>query len=145
MFHHTKDGKASFRSKVHLEPGARPAKPNGASPMKKPEHGEPQAPHDAHSHEEHVTKTHPGKTEPHPVTGVHAHAAHHTGGGKYTTHTHHDDGSVESRDNRSHEEMVADQHEAFPPDEMAENEGSDQADGFATDLAGGIGGEGQAV
>ena len=143
MFHHGKDGKASFRSKVSPEPGARPAKPNGDSPLKKPVHGEPQAPHDAHQQEKHIKETHPGKTQAHPVTGVHAFHAHHTGGGQYTHHTHHDDGTVASREGQSEQDTKAAHDEAFPPEESAELEqdpmGNEGAE-YAGDMAEGIGG-----
>lgn len=103
------------------------------------EHGESQAPHGG-SGEEHVTKTHPGQTQPHPVTGVHAFHAHHTGGGKYRSHTHHDGGEVETRDHESHGDMMAAHQEAFPPDEQG---GQDQGGmGGYEDALSGVGGVG---
>lgn len=112
-------------------------------------HGAPMAPHNASSAERHVTETHPGHTQAHPETGVHAFHAHHTGshadgGSQYSTHTHHDDGTVETRENRSQDEMEQDHREAFPPGtETAE--GENQQDNFRDELAGGIGGEATAV
>ena len=102
-------------------------KPAAHAPMTEHEqkHGKAQAPHGATSQEKHVTETHPGKTQPHPETGVHAFHMHHTGehasgGPGYTTHTHHDDGTVETRENRTQAEAQQDQQEAFP--ETADNQ-----------------------
>jgi hypothetical protein len=103
-------------------------------------HGKPQEPHGGGSTEEHITKTHPGTTQPHPETGVHAFHANHTGGGKYTSHTHHDGGQVESRQHENAADMHSAMHEALPAEgggEMAGNMAPD--DGFGESL-GGIGG-----
>lgn len=147
-----KNGKFIPHGKVAQRPGA--SKPTvheraAGAPQEREKHaqkhGEPMAPHNASSGEKHVTETHPGKTQPHPTTGVHAVHAHHTGshdggGSQYTTHTHHDDGTVETRENRSQDEMEQDHREAFPPGtETAE--GEDQQEQFSDELAGGIGGE----
>jgi hypothetical protein len=79
------------------------------------EHGMAQTPHGGSS-EEHVTKTHPGKTQPHPVTGVHAFHSHHQGGGKYESHTHHDGGEVETRQHPDQQDMAGAMNEALPPE-----------------------------
>ncbi len=104
-------------------------------------HGRAQSPHGGgEAPEEHVTKTHPGTTEPHPVTGVHAFHAHHVGGGKFTSHTHHDGGEVERRDHPHAADMHQAHQEAFP------NEGGEQnpdREGDMSDFGeslGGIGG-----
>lgn len=93
--------------------------------------------------EKHVTETHPGETQPHPVTGVHAFHAHHTGGGKYTSHTHHDGGDVETRQHGSAEDMHQSMHEALPGDQEAsggqDHDIRDGGEDFA-DALGGIGG-----
>ena len=103
------------------------------------EHGEHQAPHGG-SAEEHVTKTHPGETQPHPVTGVHAFHAHHTGGGKFRSHTHHDGGDVETREHGSHEEAMSAHDEAFPS-EQGEPDGDEAMGGMDFEKSlGGIGG-----
>lgn len=111
MFHHDNSGKAKF--------GQRP------SPEAKPSEQKPMQPHDAHSAPEHVTKTHPGTTQPHPATGVHAVHVHHVGKGKsggpdYESHTHHDDGTVEKNDHANEEDMKDHMDNALP---------SQQADG----------------
>jgi hypothetical protein len=102
--------------------------------------GEAQAAHNGPAME-HVTKTHPGATTPHPVTGVHAHMSMHKGGGKYTSHTHHDGGEVESREHNSHQEMQQAHDEALPDENQGQPE---QDDGSGMDQMGelpGIGGE----
>jgi hypothetical protein len=111
-------------------------------------HGKAQEPHGGGSTEEHITKTQPGVTQPHPVTGVHAFHAHHAGGGKYTSHTHHDGGEVEKRDHGTAEEMHQAHQEAMPGQDASQ--GSEQqvaADGdmgeFGDSLMG-IGGGQQA-
>jgi len=116
-----------------------------ASTPQEKEHGPAQAPHGGGGGPEHVTKTHPGETQPHPVTGVHAFHAHHVGGGKYMSHTHHDGGDVETRHHPDHADMMNAHEEAFPPSE-GDNPGdnSDMRDGgmnFAESL-GGVGGAG---
>src|ERR1700690_865587 len=80
--------------------------------------------------EKHVTETHPGETQPHPSTGVHAFHGHHVGGGKYKSYTHHDGGEVEQRDHQSAGEMHQAMHEALPDDqENQEGQGNDIRDG----------------
>lgn len=116
----------------------------GANPQGEHEqkHGAAQAPHGGSS-EKHVTETHSGQTQPHPVTGVHAHHAHHTGGGQYTTHTHHEDGTVESKQGLSHPDMVADREQALPSEdgsnEMPNEPMGDDKSQYA-DMMSGIGG-----
>jgi hypothetical protein len=101
--------------------------------------GEAEAPH-GQTGPEHVTKTHPGETQPHATTGVHAFHAHHQGGGKYMSHTHHDGGDVETRNHPNHSEMSSAASEALPPDEQGE--GNDMHDGGMdfSEALGGIGG-----
>lgn len=91
---------------------------------------------------EHVTKTHPGETQPHPETGVHAVHIHHTGGGKFMTHHHHEDGTVETQHHQSADEAHQAAHESLPGEQESANQNSDIRDGgedFADQL-GGIGG-----
>ena len=104
-------------------------------------HGKAQAPHSGGGTEEHVTKTAPGTTEPHPVTGVHAISIHHNGGGKYTSHTHHDGGEVETRQHGSAGEAHQAAQEALPSEGQGNMESADRLpdEGFGDSL-GGIGG-----
>ncbi|MBU6231666.1 hypothetical protein KGP36_03275 [Patescibacteria group bacterium] len=100
------------------------------------EHGKSMAPHGG-SEEKHVTETHPGETQPHPVTGVHAFHAHHMGSGKFKSHTHHDGGEVETR----HHPNEADLHQAHKdafPDEFGDDDGTSQGEGsdFSDSLSG---------
>lgn len=143
-FHHGK-----FGPSTKGRPGAVSTTGSKTPPASNPqeqEHGEAQAPHGQQG-PEHVTKTHPGETQPHPVTGVHAFHAHHMGGGKYKSHTHHDGGEVETREHPNHGEMQSAMHEAMPDDGQEAQGGQDNdiRDGsmdFAEGL-GGIGGEQQ--
>lgn len=102
-------------------------------------HGKAQQPHGGGDTEEHVTKTHPGATQPHQVTGVHAFHAHHTGGGKFTSHTHHDGGNVETRQHDNEADMHAAHQEAFPSESAEGDHNMAPDDGFGESL-GGIGG-----
>ena len=140
-----KPGTPSMGKKI--TPGASSGPPKPGSLEHAKVHGAPQAPHGATSQEKHVKETHPGSTQPHPETGVHAFHAHHTGehgsgGAAYTTHTHHDDGTVETKENRTHDEMLADQNEAFPQsgDEMANEPAGQDKEEYA-ELMNGVGGE----
>jgi len=116
--------------------------PPVSSPQEKA-HGPAQAAHGGGS-VEHITKTEPGKTQPHPTTGVHAFHANHTGGGKYESHTHHDGGEVETRQHPNAAERDNAMNEALPDDQGQQDTGggNDMAGGqdFAESL-GGIGGE----
>ena len=110
-------------------PASRVAKPDaGARPVKDHALGkegkDPQAAQGSHSGEKHVEVTHPGATQPHPVTGVHAVMNMHKGGGKYESHTHHDGGDVETKQHDSAEDMQASNDESIPP----VNEGTDDHD-----------------
>jgi len=150
MFHHDKSGKASFRhggGAIHPKPGPRPV---GSQ-----RHGEAGVTPKQHAHggssagEPHVAETHPGETQPHPETGVHAFHTPHAGGGQYRSHTHHGDGHpkgmhVETREHDSHEDMMAAHHEAFPPQDEADHEQEGPADAteYSEELAEGIGGAG---
>lgn len=128
-FHHSPDGKAHF------------GKPGMAKkPMPKPEHEKkaPEAPHGEHG-EQHVTKTHPGMTEPHPKTGVHAFHSFHAGGGRYHSHTHHGDGTVEKREHPDANDLHRAHEEAMPPEES--EMGMEPEGDYATEL-GGVGGAG---
>ena len=135
MFQHGK-----FRSTGEKGPKPAPAE-KSMDKTKEMVHGKAQQPHGGGDTVEHITKTHPGTTEPHPVTGVHAFEAHHVGGGKYTSHTHHDGGEVETRHHEGAADMHSAMHEALPDEGAHEtgmdNEGMDN--GFADSL-GGIGG-----
>jgi hypothetical protein len=90
---------------------------------------------------EHVTKTHPGETSPHPATGVHAVHVHHVGGKhepeahgsgsqghQFMTHTHHADGSVETTHhadmNAVHDHMT----QMFPTSEGNDSQHDQNAD-----------------
>lgn len=103
-------------------PGA--VKSQGSKPPQQaPQHSseKPMTPHGSGG-EKHVTETHPGQTQPHPSTGVHAFMAQHKGGGKYQSHTHHDGGEVETKDHSSAGEMHQANQQALPD----ENQGQDQ-------------------
>lgn len=104
-------------------------------------HGKAQQPHGGGDTEEHITKTHPGTTQPHPETGVHAVSIHHAGGGKYVSHTHHDGGQVETRQHGSAEEAHQAVQEALPSEGQGDMESAQHIpdDGFGEQL-GGIGG-----
>jgi|SRR5579864_1751718 len=85
------------------------------------------APHGEHS-PEHVTKTHPGETQAHPVTGVHAVHTHHIGGGKYMQHTHHGDGSVTSEPHENLESAQSAERDSFPTAEGDDAQHDQNAD-----------------
>lgn len=133
-------------SRGHFRPGQikstgekAPADSNPSKPMGKESPKPPQSNQSPMEHApQHVTETHPGETQPHPSTGVHAFQAHHTGGGKFKSHTHHDGGDVESKDHNSHEEMSSSMHDALPPDESGEGH-QGEMDMAGEDMAG-IGG-----
>lgn len=112
--------------------GSKPPTPNER------EHGPAQAAHGGGG-EKHVTETHPGKTQPHPVTGVHAFHGHHLGGGKYESHTHHDGGEVETRQHPSASDMHSAMQEALPDDGMSQGTPQTPEMGGMADLSG-IGG-----
>ena len=139
-FHHDSKGRAHFGShSAHTSPTAgKHGDTHGATMHEKGK----QAPH-ADVGEKHVTTTHPGLTKPHPSTGVHAFHAQHLGGGRYQSHTHHEDGTVEKREHPDHADMMSALHEALPPEEQGTGEENDQRDGgmdFAEQLGTGIGG-----
>lgn len=136
-FHHDGKGRASFGpgKSSTTAPGG---KVSGHTPHEH-EGGQEMAPHGGSS-EEHVTKTHPGETQPHPETGVHAFHAHHTGGGKFRSHTHHEDGTVETRDHQNEGDMHQAMNEAFPPSDDQQHDSRDGAMDFEEAL-GGVGGE----
>jgi hypothetical protein len=91
--------------------------------------------------EKHITETHPGQTQPHPTTGVHAVAVHHKGGGKHTTHTHHEDGTVESKEHNTAAEAHGQVQNGLPSDGM--DSGADPMGGGEdySDVLSGIGGQ----
>lgn len=111
-FNKGKFSPASGRSTVssHHNPSAGEKVPAKSSPTEK------MAPHGGTSTPEHVTKTHPGETQPHPETGVHAFHGHHVGGGKFVSHTHHDGGEVETKQHGNAEEMHDAQQKTLPGD-----------------------------
>jgi len=130
-----------FRSTGEKGPKAGPEVSKSMDKTKELIHGKAQAPHSGGDTEEHITKTHPGTTQPHPVTGVHAFHAHHVGEGKYTSHTHHDGGDVETRQHDSAGDMHSAMMEALPSEGRGNMESADRLpeDGFGEEL-GGIGG-----
>lgn len=91
-------------------------------------HGPAQSPHGGGS-VEHVTKTHPGETQPHPVTGVHAFHGHHVGGGKHVSHTHHDGGNVETKQHPTAQDMHAAMQDALPDGDQSDPTDRDMRDG----------------
>lgn len=140
-----------FKHGKHVQPGQKghPMHP-GAHPGGKtiaPEHGQLKEhtaakPVEHGTPPKHVEHTHPGETQPHPETGVHAFHAHHTGGGHYRSYTHHGDGSVEPQDHDTHADTLAALHQALPAQEEADEEHEGPADGteYAQELSSGIGG-----
>ena len=130
--------KGKFRSTVdtHHNPSAGEKTPPASHPKEKG-----MAPH-GEAGPEHVTKTHPGETQPHPMTGVHAFHGHHVGGGKYMSHTHHDGGEVETQHHESADDMHSAMAEALPS-EGGDHMGNDQnMDGGGQDFAESLGGLG---
>ena len=136
-YQHGKFGPASKGSMGGGKAGAVHSTGSKAPPAKEPQapHGQMQA-----GGEKHVTETMPGKTQPHPTTGVHAFHANHVGGGKYESHTHHDGGQVETKHHESAGDMHQAMNEALPDDQQGQ--GQEQGmpmDDMASQL-GGIGG-----
>lgn len=137
MFGHNKEGKATFKAGQKSESMDSKPKPNmggDKKPMSQP-------PNEQHS-PEHVTKTHPGMTQPHPSTGVHAFHSMHKGGGKFESHTHHEDGNVEVRPHDNAEDLQAAHQEAMPSDNMGDQAPPDDMnnmEGMMKDMKG-IGG-----
>jgi hypothetical protein len=131
--------KGKFRSTVstHHNPTAGEKVPAKSSPTEK------KGPAEAGSTPEHVTKTHPGETQPHPQTGVHAFHAHHTGGGQYTSHTHHDDGTVQTQQHGSGEEMHDAMVKTLPGDtgHMGGDTNEEMGTSDFAEQLGGIGGK----
>lgn len=132
--------KGKFRSTVspHHNPSTGEKAPAKSSPMQNDEqHGKAQG-----GTEEHVTKTHPGETQPHPSTGVHAFSAHHTGGGKYTSHTHHDGGEVETQQHGSGQEMHDAMVKTLPGDDghMGGDTNEEMGTSDFAEQLGGVGG-----
>lgn len=101
-----------------------PEKSDKKDSMPQQEHGEGM---------KHVTETHPGMTQPHPTTGVHAVMGMHKGGGKYMSHTHHDGGEVEQKEHPSSSDMAQHMQQAMPDDQQQDP--NQQAD-FSGDLTG---------
>lgn len=87
---------------------------------------ESEAPHGVQG-PKHVTETHKGMTQPHPMTGVHSVHGFHKGGGKYESHTHHDGGDVEVKQHPSSDDMYSSMQEAMP------SEGGQPGDGMSDD------------
>ena len=135
-----------YRGKHGVKPGAVKSTGSKAAPPPKAEtphemeHGKEQSPHGGGG-EEHVTKTHPGQTQPHPVTGVHAVHMHHQGGGKYLTHHHHDGGEVETRQHGSASEAHQAAQESLPDENMEQDRGGEVPGEDFADAMGGVGGE----
>jgi hypothetical protein len=142
VFHHDSSGKAKFSgSGGGAGRMSRGAKPTGESSQPKPmvNRNDAQAPHDGNNRK-HVTETHPGTTQPHPRTGVHAFHGHHTGGGHYESETHHDGGDVEVRQHQNAEEMHDAMSASLPGENIDEREEGDLGEDYGSNL-GGIGGE----
>ncbi len=137
-----KHGKFSGAGQVKSA-GEKPPKNDNADKQKTPpastpkEKGKGPAQQNQQPAVQHVTQTHPGETQPHPMTGVHAVHAHHKGGGAYTTHTHHDGGDVETNDHGSAAEMHGHMQQALPDDGM----GQPQQPTGMDDALGGVGGD----
>lgn len=137
MFHRDGQGRARFGSEQHHGGEKEPGKVKGKEDI----HEDSHAPHNDIS-EKHVTVTHPGKTKPHPTTGVHAFHAFHSGGGKYESHTHHADKTVEKRQHPNEEDMHSAMNEALPA--AGGGQDQDMRDGendWASELGGMAGGE----
>jgi hypothetical protein len=65
-------------------------------------------------------------TQAHPKTGVHAVHIHHMGGGMVKTHTHHDDGHIETKDHGSMDEAKGHTDQMLPSDdEQAQDQPQD--------------------
>ena len=77
---------------------------------------------------EHVTKTHPGETQAHEHSGIHAVHVHHMGGGKYMTHTHHQDGSVDTQHHPDIHSVHDHMKESFPTAEGDDQQHDQNAD-----------------
>ena len=132
-------GKFKSTASAHHNPSAGEKVPAKSTP-----HEDGQAPHgQTDNTPEHVTKTHPGETQPHPVTGVHAFHGHHVGGGKFMSHTHHDGGEVETQHHGSGEEMHDAMRKTLPGDSghMAGNQKEDMGGEDFSEALGGIGGK----
>lgn len=99
-----------------------------ATPSKKGAMHEEGEMHGAAGAVEHVTKTHPGETQPHPHTGVHAIHVHHVDGGKYVTHTHHQDGSVDTEHHPDIHSVHDHMQEMFPTAEGDDQQHDQNAD-----------------
>ena len=129
-----------FRSTVdtHHNPTAGEKVPPASSPKEKQSaaHGEMQP--------EHVTKTHPGETKPHPETGVHAVHIHHVdGGAHHIVHTHHDGGNVETTHHDTAEEAHEKAHEGLPAGQhMGDDDNNKMGGEDFSESLGGIGGGG---
>lgn len=100
-----------------------------------------QAPH-GEQQPEHVTKTHPGQTQPHPTTGVHAHIGMHKGGGKYMSHVHHDGGEVETQHHENAGDMHSSMQQTLPNegDQMGGDQNMDMGGQDFSETLGGLGG-----
>jgi hypothetical protein len=72
----------------------------------------------------------PGPTDPeanampHPMTGVKSVSAHHMGGGKYTTHTHHEDGGMQEDHHENAASMHAHVAQSLPEEGMEQEQGA---------------------
>lgn len=133
--------KGKFRSTVspHHNPSTREKVQAKSSPMQHDApHGEA-----AGATPEHVTKTNPGETQPHPETGVHAFHANHSGGGKYISHTHHDGGDVETQHHANGQEMHDAMVKTLPGDDghMGGDTNEEMGTSDFSEQLGGIGGK----
>lgn len=129
-----------FRSTVdtHHNPSAGekvPAKSSPTEKSQKPMESQGTPP-------KHVTETHPGETQPHPQTGVHAFHGHHVGGGKFVSHTHHDGGEVQTQHHGNADEMHDAMVKTMPGDSghMGGDTNEEMGSSDFAEQLGGIGG-----
>jgi len=129
--------------RLHGNPGLKKA---SKSPAKSEPHrgtGQHEDMHEEEKTPEHVTMTHPGETQAHPATGVHAVHVHHTGGGKHTVHVHHDGGHVESHHGLAQHEakQMVDEHLPAQDGEQHQEPDGDEGAGMPSGMMSSLGGE----
>lgn len=93
----------------------------------KVEQGQPSS-HSAHAPGSGVGEGHAKEhgTQPHPVTKVHAVHIHSMGGGKAATHTHHDDGRIETQQHGSMDEAHQHAQTQLPGDGQDQDQDQNQ-------------------
>jgi hypothetical protein len=137
--------KGKFRSTVdaHHNPSAGEKASGEKNPAKSSPTEKGKPPMEGHgTPPQHVTQTHPGMTQPHPQTGVHAVHTLHKGGGKYETQHHNEDGTVEQRQHSSAEEAHQSAQESLPGDsgQMHGDQNEEMGGQDFSETLGGIGG-----